>query len=634
MENRDIRKKDILYIVPGIILLFIYLLPQGPLGFLPLNIALFIAIILTSGWFKRGLDISEKIERKKALIEYIALVSLFVFWFLIKVFSIHPSTTDENIYFYMAKRFSEGLIPYRDFFFAHPPIHLIIPAIIFKFTGFNLIVAKLIPITASLISGIYLYKFLKTLSGPVLGFAGVIYYLFSYQILMASSDMTGINLTIMFLSMSVYYLFTGREIISGILSALSISTGIYSTAFVVSTVFYLLISKELKRLMRYLISFIIPLLMIFGTFYIIAREDFVTQVFKYHIMKPDKIQGQINPFTSLNPFIIIYSVLLNSINFLFQREFLKAIYFHSMLFIPFALSSIFYISYGIKDLLHRQRLNRPPYYSIYKAIGFSTLSFCTFIAEYGSLKEVYDFYLVFLFYFMSIGASYTIKYLSDLPNKNSLFRSISITLAVIALLWMYRPLSDYLDRPLFGEDIRKEGERIEYTYNQPHFPPAITEIARILYYKDHRIAGKTEPFYRHYIWNKNLSFEKAYEIASYVRSNTKEFETIAGASTIAPLIALLADRHIAAEEIDTNAKRFKSGLLSDEDFFRKVCSDNLKFLIITDRAYFSKRYLIHSDFLKYSFTQDKRFIDPSAQHFRPLEIYLYKPLFQGCGLIK
>ncbi|MCX7943135.1 MAG: glycosyltransferase family 39 protein [Deltaproteobacteria bacterium] len=628
-------KKDLSYIVISIVVLFLILFPNGPFGFLPANIAIFLAIIVAYGWARQYfVELDDKIKRGGRLIEVFSVLLFFVFWFLIKVFCIHPSTTDENIYFYMAKRFSEGLLPYRDFFFAHPPIHLVIPALIFKLFGFNIVVAKLIPISASLISGVFLYRTLKELSGVVTAFAGLIYYMFSYQVLMASSDMTGVNLTIMFVSISVYYLFINKPVLAGVFSALAISTGLYSLGVLASIFIYFLISKEFKNLLRYLVSFTIIASLIFGVFYIIGGDNFILGVFKYHILKPEKIPNKIDIFNTSNPFLILYGILLNSINFFFGREFLKSVYFHSMLYIPFCIVSLSFLVFSVRDLIRRRDAEGPPFYKAYKMVGFSILAFFVFVAEYSALRELYDFYLVFLFFFMSMGASYLIKYLFILPKVENFSKAVVYLFLILIGLWMYRPISGMLDKLLFGSDVRPEGERISYTYKKPHFVDFISDIAYFLYFKDHRIVGRMEPFYRHYIWNKNLSFEGAYEIADYIRSNTKDFETITGASTIAPLLALLSDRKMAGEEIDTNAKRFKSGLMSDDDFFRKVCSDNLKYLVVTARSYFNERYVLHNVFLRNSFVQDKKFVDPSAQHFKPLEIYLFRPAFIACGLVK
>ena len=631
----DSEARDISYVIVGVVLLFLSLLPSGPFGFLPPNISLFFATSLFILWLSRySPSLRDVIVRYRKAIEISLLVLLLFFWFLIKVFAIHPSTTDENIYFYMAKRFSEGLIPYRDFFFAHPPMHILIPAILFKITGFNIVVAKLIPITASMISGIFLYKMLKLVYGEIAGFAGLIFYLFSYQVLMASSDMTGINLTVMFVSVSVYYFISNRLIISGIFSALAISSGIYSAALIILFAVWLLIKRDLRGILKYLVAFLIPFVLIFGTFYLLGRDSFILGVFKYHTLKPEKIPDRVDIFSTMNPFIIIYGFLKNSIVFISGREFLKSIYFHSPLYILFTLIFVYFIIGSIRDIVNRKSIKSLPFYSTHRILGFAILGFILFVLEYSSLREIYDFYLVFLYFFMAIGAAYSLKYIYELPYNKGFWQSVFITSLIVVCLWTYKPLSQSMDRPLFGGDIKKDGERISYTYKEPHFITVLSDLAKMLYFKDYRIAGEMEPFYRHYIWNKNLSFEKVFEIADYVRNNSKENETIAGASTIAPLVALLSNRRIASEEIDTNAKRFKSGLLSDEFYFRRVCADNLRFFVISARSYFSERYVGHSDFVRNSFIQEKGFSDVSAQHLTPLEVYLFRPLYPDCGFSK
>ena len=55
----------------------------------------------------------------------------------------HFSATDENVYFYQAAAWAKGYLPYRDFFFAHPPLHLVPPALGFVFAPeFGLEIAR------------------------------------------------------------------------------------------------------------------------------------------------------------------------------------------------------------------------------------------------------------------------------------------------------------------------------------------------------------------------------------------------------------------------------------------------------------------------------------------------------------
>ena len=59
---------------------------------------------------------------------------------------------DENVYFYMAKSVSEGLVPYKDFFYAHPPLHVVALAALIKVFGLNFIILKTATLLACLTS--------------------------------------------------------------------------------------------------------------------------------------------------------------------------------------------------------------------------------------------------------------------------------------------------------------------------------------------------------------------------------------------------------------------------------------------------------------------------------------------------
>ena len=47
---------------------------------------------------------------------------------VVRTFTLIPVMSDETIYLNMAKNFRKGLIPYKDFFYAHPPLQLILLA--------------------------------------------------------------------------------------------------------------------------------------------------------------------------------------------------------------------------------------------------------------------------------------------------------------------------------------------------------------------------------------------------------------------------------------------------------------------------------------------------------------------------
>jgi hypothetical protein len=70
-----------------------------------------------------------------------AAVLVFAFAVL-AAFALNPHAADEGIYFYGARRVAAGVWPYRDFFHAHPPLHLAPLALMSRFFGHSYALAK------------------------------------------------------------------------------------------------------------------------------------------------------------------------------------------------------------------------------------------------------------------------------------------------------------------------------------------------------------------------------------------------------------------------------------------------------------------------------------------------------------
>jgi hypothetical protein len=172
---------------------------------------------------------------------------------------------------------------------------------------------------------------------------------------------------------------------------------------------------------------------------------------------------------------------------------------------------------------------------------------------------------------------------------------------------------------------------VHYEWRAPIAFTRLSEISRWLFFSETRVAGTWTPYYRHYMWNKLLTFSALDDIAAYVADHSAPDETLTGASMVAPLIALRAGRRLAADESDTNAKRFKTGLLTPGDFFRRACGDKLKFVVSMDQSYFNPRFMSTDPFAQDAFVLETTFHDATALHSRPLEIRLYAVRRSGCG---
>ena len=106
-------------------------------------------------------------------------------------------------------------------------------------------------------------------------------------------------------------------------------------------------------------------------------------------------------------------------------------------------------------------------------------------------------------------------------------------------------------------------------------------------------------------------------------SQTRPEETITGASSIAPLIALLAKRDLAGHEADTNSKRFKSGILTEQDFVGDICKTSVGAVVGTKRSFFSKGRMMRSPFWAHYFRGLRQFDDTELRNNGVQRIQVY-----------
>ena len=130
--------------------------------------------------------------------------------------------------------------------------------------------------------------------------------------------------------------------------------------------------------------------------------------------------------------------------------------------------------------------------------------------------------------------------------------------------------------------------------------------------------------YRHYLWNKKRALATLPEIATYIRENSSEADTIAGSSTVAPLLALASDRRLAGDEADTNTKRFRTGVLDEADYWETICRDQVRFLVSTSRSFFTPRRMKGHPVVQRWFRPVKRFDDPQIRHGGVYPILLFE----------
>jgi hypothetical protein len=608
-------------------------LPSGPFAFLPAATRwpLALLVALTLGWpllEERGWRAPPWLG---TVVEGLALTAVLGSYALLKLVGLHPSGTDDNIYFYLATRVSQGAVPYRDFFFAHAPVHLLVPAAVFKVTGFHIVVAKAIPAVAQAVAGLFLYLTLRRASRALAG-AALLLHLLAYQVLMASTDMNGENLMTAFLMASLYAAVRGRALLAGVLAGLALGTGLYALAGVLTLLLAAAFAsrRTLARFGLGLVASFGALLLLFG---LLGGHGFFEGVFAYHLSKPVK-GGRLPVFASGSPAAIVGAYLHNLGLYLGTKELKKSLFFHA----PTYLAAVLGAGLVVGRALHARIALRGG--TTWRAIltprdllagtpeGLAKLGLLAallFTAQWAGLNEVYDFYSVPMLAFLAIPAGYALWDAFRRARAARRLEELRLSALVVALFALHLPLASALDANLWPEEQRQAGQVVRYQWHDPEALPGLAAVTRALFFSDHRVKGATIVPFRHYLWNKLLTFSTVAEIAGHIRERTRPDETITGASTLAPLVALYAGRRLAGDDADTNNKRFVSGVISDAEFFARACRDRIRYVLAAPRSHFSAALMATEPTARASFTVEREVVDTRLLHGgRPFRITLYR----------
>ena len=161
-------------------------------------------------------------EEKTKVAYTLFIIFILIFVAIASTGLLTPQPGDENTYYYMGKLITEGKVPYKDFFFAHPPLQIYLIAFIYRIFGFNIIALKLIPLISTLISAFFIFRITKEKFGNYAAIISSLLFLFAYGVMFNSVFSFGVDIAAMFLVIGIYLLFNKNYyIVSGIFFGLA-----------------------------------------------------------------------------------------------------------------------------------------------------------------------------------------------------------------------------------------------------------------------------------------------------------------------------------------------------------------------------------------------------------------------------
>lgn len=625
--------------VVSVLFLALPLFPHQPLAFLPPVLYWPVYLAALAGWWlhearRQGWRALPRPVSDHAL-EIVGLSLVLGAFVLLKVIGIHPSGTDENIYYYMAVRMTHGELPYRDFFFAHPPVHLLVPALIFSVTGFSVQVAKSIPIAAQLAAAVCLYLALRRTSKG-LALLSILLMLTAYQLLMGSTDMNGENLMTAFLMAALLAGVSRRYVLSGVLAGLALGSGLYALAAVVALAVAAAFTSR-RAGARFGLGVLGGFVGVCLPFAIIGGAGFFKGVFAYHFAKPSRSIDHIPVFGSPNPFAMLGALVHDVPVYLASKRFKETLYFQAPGYLAAALAGVLLLGRGAWARSRPGRVDEhgerwqdiltPRDLLSGAAPGFAKLGLLAtllFLVQWSALPEFYDFYAVPMLALMALPGAWVLYEVYAGVRDARAWEDLAVPSVLVVAFSLHGPWAASLLRQLWPGEVQEKGQIVSYEWHKPWVPAWLAAPARRLFFVDHRVRGEVMPYYRHYVWNKGLTFSTVDDIARYVQNHSHAGETITGASDLAPLVALRAHRRMAAGVVDTNSKRFVSGELTEADLFRRICHDKVRFIVSAPGSFFSPRFMQSDAVIRRFFVPDREFRDPELIHFRPFPIVLYR----------
>ena len=236
------------------------------------------------------------------------LVFAVISFFVVKLFLLVPAYSDENIYFNMAKNMVEkGLIPYRDFFYAHPPLHIYLLFFTFSIFGESVFIGKLVPLVFSSLCAVLVFFISKEFfkKDKKIPLIASLIFLFSPQMLSFSSLAYGMWPAIFWGLLSLYFILDKKPILSAFFCTLAIFTR-YLLFFYLPILFYFSYKNNTHR--KFIFSFLFIFSVFFVTSSLLFNHSFVKDTILYHLFS--KIIYGIRPviieYLAMNsPFIFL-----------------------------------------------------------------------------------------------------------------------------------------------------------------------------------------------------------------------------------------------------------------------------------------------------------------------------------------
>jgi hypothetical protein len=542
--------------------------------------------------------------RTLELVTWALVATVGLLFLALKAFSLHWEIGDENIYFYMASATARhGALPYRDYFFAHPPLHLAPGVALFALGGFNIVTARLIPIAAQLVAALFVALIARRHLGRAAAVVSVLLYLGAFDLLRASSHWTGINLSTMWMVIGLWALLGQRHRLAGITLALGVCTGTYVLpAAMMAAAVAVLTSRQAAR--RYLAGFLVPWAAVQLSCLVIGGKAYLASVYLYHVEKPDAPGAAADMMVRVfgDNFALFWGAVLATTLALLrlrgdrvapqpvpaaaehgrqERKKGKRRRPERQQQLAARASDRAAPASTIGRLIvgARRALLEDGPHAVARLMTLWVLGTVIFIAV---LPRVFPFYFLLLFPSAALLgghlAGQLVEWAPLVRDGARRARTVAALATLLALIVAGALLRGPIQHHLAPTYVRHQDRPMRW--QDAPLPSIVNGVLRRWFFDDVARAETDYSTLQEYLYHEGQYFERAEELAQQVKARSRPEQRLFGDSSTAGLVALLAGRRLAGDEADTNTMRFRSGLTDPAALIRRVDTPELALVLV------------------------------------------------------
>lgn len=499
-------------------------------------------------------------SQRKTLLAFAMLFLALLFVWGLKSFSFRWETGDEAIYTYLSwAALDHGSLPYKDYFFAHPPLQLLWAIPHFALFGFQPVAIKSIPLISLSLTALFLFLIGLKKLGRTGALVTALSFLGAYTLLRSAGFWTGIHESVMWATVGLWLFFEERPLLSAIALALGVGTGTYilPAALLVGSLFWV---QDPKKGKKYLLGFLTVwgAIQLLGTY--LGGKSYWQSVYAYHFKKPEAKQPAWKD--SLLHFFENFPLFWTGI----------------CGFVIASVEQLKFLKKGLRPFLFENSKKSVALVGLAWAFGY--------LIFLHLLNKRFSFYYNLCMPGLALGAGFLAQDLMDylfLPSqsrvlflrKNWLYPLFTSVFIVSGLLASSSLFKFYVPGAFRAKD--QEMKWLDSPI------PLANYFFKWCCWDSVALAGKKYGAAKELLYRQTDSFRAFNKISDYIIEHSSRNDRIFGDSISTGLIALLSKRQIIDDFADTNTMRFTSGVTPPSLAISQIDRPELKFVLVSGR---------------------------------------------------